>query len=162
MEPYPSSPESDHVPQGKGPAPASVKTAVTLIWASVALGVISTIVTFIFLDDIIAAAVGANSGVDTDAIRTSTVIGAIVGLVFSVVLAALFAYFISKGANWARIVYSVLLVLGILLNLFGLLGSQPAILIIITVISLVLSVAILFFLYRPDSNRYFKSAQATN
>lgn len=162
MEPYPSSPESDSVPQTKGPAPASVKTAVKLIWASVALGVISTIVTFIFLNDIIDATVGDSSGVNRDAARSGAIIGAIVGLIFSVVIAVLFAYFISKGANWARIVYTVLLGIGILINLFGLLGSQPTVLLAITVLSLVLSVAILFFLYRPDSNTYFRGQQSVN
>ncbi|CAN5623613.1 hypothetical protein BH23ACT6_BH23ACT6_12060 [soil metagenome] len=146
-------------PQEQGPAPASVRTAVKLIWTSVALGVITTIVTFVFLDGIVDAAVGGTSGADRDAARTGAVIGAIVGLVISVALAALFAYFISKGANWARIVYTVILGLGIVLNLFGLLGEQPAILLILTVVSLALSVAIVFFLYRPDSNSYFKAGR---
>ncbi len=158
MEPYPNSPESDTVPQGKGPAPASVKMAVRLIWTNVALSVVSTILTFTFLDDIVDTAMQGTGGADRDTAR----LGAIVALVVGVALAALFAYFIAKGANWARIVYTVLLGLGILLNLFGLFGSQPAILLIITVLSLLLSVAIVFFLYRPDSNSYFKTGRVTN
>ena len=161
MEPYPNSPGSDEVSEGKGPAPASVKTAVTLIWASVALSVVSTVVTFILLDDLVDAAMDGASGVNRDTARAGAIVGAVVGLVIGVALAALFAYFIAKGANWARIVYTVLLGLGILLNLFGLLGSQPILLVIITLVSLVLSVAIVFFLYRPDSNRYFKPPQGT-
>lgn len=160
MEPYPATPEMNPMPQGKGPAPASVRTAVKLILASIALGIISTLVTFLVLDDVIDAALEGTSGLDRDAARTGAVIGAIVGLVISVALAAMFAYFISKGANWARIVYTVLVVLGILLNMLGLLGAQPAILLVTTVVSLALSVAIVYFLYRPDSNRYFTSTPA--
>lgn len=160
MEPYPASSEPEYTTPTKGTAPASVKTAVKLIWASVALGVISSIVTFVFLDDIVDTA--GTGGVDSDAARIGVIIGAVIGLVVSVALAALFAYFISKGANWARIVYTVILGLGIAFNLFGLLGAQLAIVIVITVVSLALSVAILFFLYRPDSNRYFKADQTSS
>lgn len=160
MEPYPNSPESDPVPQGKGAAPPSVKTAVKLIWASVALSVISTLITFVLLDGIIDTAMDGTSGGDRDTIRVTVIIGAVVGLVIGVAVAALFAYFISKGANWARIVYTVLLIIGILFNIFGLLGAQPVILLILTVISIALSVAILYFLFRPDSTRYFKGQRA--
>ncbi len=160
MEPYPNSPESDPVPQGKGAAPASVKTAVKLIWANVALSVLSTIVTFASLDSIVDTALSGSAGADRDAARVGAIVGAIIGLLIGVVLAAIFAYFISKGANWARIVYTVLLGLGILLGLFGLLTSQPALLLVISLVSVVISVAIIFFLFRPDSNAYFKGQRA--
>ncbi|MGB3258244.1 MAG: hypothetical protein WBG89_07365 [Ornithinimicrobium sp.] len=159
MEPYPTSPGSDEVSEGKGPAPASVKTAVKLIWVSIALSVVSTVVTFILLDDLVDLAMDGASGVTRDTARTGAIIGAVVGLVIGVALAALFAYFIAKGANWARIVYTVLLGLGIVFNVLGLLGSQPILLIVISLVSLVLSAAIIFFLFRPDSNRYFKAPQ---
>ena len=159
MEPYPSSSEPGHTTPTKGTAPASVKTAVTLIWVSVALGVISSIVTFVFLDDIVDTS--GTSGVDPDTVRITVIISAVVGLVISVAIAALFAYFISKGANWARIVYTVILGLSIAFNLFGLFGAQPVILVVISVVSIALSIAILFFLYRPESNRYFKADQTS-
>ncbi len=159
MEPYPASSEPEHTTPPKGRPPASVKTAVTLIWASVALGVISSIVTFVFLDDLAESA--GTGGVDQDSARLGVIIGAVVGLIVSVAIAALFAYFISKGANWARIIYTVLIVLGIAFNLYGLLGAQLAISIVISVVSLALSIAILFFLYRPDSNRYFTADQTS-
>ncbi len=155
MEPFPASPEPEHPAQTKGPAPASVTTAVKLIWISVAFGVISTIVTFLFLDDLVDTAMDSGAGLDRDAARASVIIGAVVGIVFSVAIAALFAYFIAKGANWARIVYTVFAGLGIVINLFGLVGSQPIVLLLLTLVSLVLSIAILYFLFRPDSNRYF-------
>lgn len=155
MEPFPASPEPEYTAQTKGPAPASVTTAVKLIWVSVALGLISTIVTFAFLDDLIDTAMDSGGGLDRDAARAGVIVGALVGVVLSVAIAALFAYFIGKGANWARIVYTIFIALGIVVNLFGLGGSQPIILLLLTLVSLVLSVAILYFLFRPESNRYF-------
>ena len=156
MDPYPVSSEANQPQQGKGPAPAPVKMAVKLIWASIALSVISTIATFALLDDMVDAAVKGTSGADKDAARIGVITGAVVGLVIGVGLAVLFAYFIGKGANWARIVYTVITVLGVLLGAIGLLGSQPLIVLLLTVVGLVLSVAIVFFLFRPESNAYFK------
>lgn len=161
MEPYPASPEPEFTTQSRGPAPESVRTAVKLIWANIALGILSALVTFLLLDDIVDSALEGASGLDRDAAQLSVVGGTIVGLIVSVGLAALFAYFISKGANWARIVYTVLTVLGILLSLLGLTGTQPLFLLVLSVVGLALSVAILFFLYRPDSNAYFKGTQLT-
>ena len=160
MQPYPSSPESDPVPQGSSPAPASVKTAVKLIWANVALSILSTVVTFASLDSIIDTGMQGTSGGDRDSIRLTVIVSAVIGLIIGVALAALFAYFIAKGANWARIVYTVLLGLGIVFGLFGLFGSQPVLLLVLSVLSLAISVAILYFLYRPESSRYFKGQQA--
>lgn len=161
MEPYPASPEPEPTTQTRGTAPESVRTAVKLIWANIALGVLSALVTFVLLDNIVDTALEGTSGLDRDAAQLSVIGGTIVGLVVSVGLAALFAYFISKGANWARIIYTVLTVLGILLSLLGLLSTQPVILLLLSVVGLALSVAILFFLYRPDSNAYFKGTQLT-
>lgn len=155
MEPFPASPEPEHTPQAKGPSPASVSTAVKLIWVSVAFSVLSTAVTFVYLDDLVDSAVGDSSGIDRDAARIGVIVGAVVGLIIGAAIAGLFAYFISKGANWARIVYTVFAALGVVFNLFGLTGSQPAILLLLSIVSLILNLVIVFFLFRPDSNRYF-------
>lgn len=161
MEPYPPSPEPEQTTETRGAPPESVKTAIKLIWASIALGLLSAIVTFVLLDDIVDSALEGATGLDRESAQLSIVGGTIVGLVVSVGLAALFAYFIGKGANWARITYTVLTVLGIVLSLLGLFSTQPVILLVISVVGLALSVAILSFLYRPESNAYFKGKQLT-
>ena len=132
MEPFPASPEPEYRPEGKGPRPASVATAVKLIWANVALSLLSAVLAFAMLDDLIDQAIGIGVG-----------------------LAALFAYFIGKGANWARIVYTVLIVIGVLGSLAQL-GGQPPVLLVLSLVSLAIGIAIVVFLYRPDSNAYFK------
>ena len=42
-EPFPASPEPEYRPDAKGPAPASVQNAVKLIWANVALNILSAV-----------------------------------------------------------------------------------------------------------------------
>jgi hypothetical protein len=144
----------------RGPRPASVDMAIKMIWANVALSLVSTVITFIMLDSIVDAALedaGINTTVDTDAVRTGAVVGAVIGIIISVGIAALLIHFIGKGANWARIVYTVLGVLGILASLFGL-GSQPAVLMLLSVISLAITAAAVFFLWKPESSAYFSAS----
>lgn len=160
MEPFPASPEPEYRPDAKGPAPASVLNAVKLIWVSVGLSLISTVLTFTMIDDLVDQAIeNAGGGVelDRDAARAGVMISLAVGVVIGVALAAMFAYFIGKGANWARIVYTVLGVIGVLFGLMGL-GNQPALLLVLSIISTLLTIATIFLLFRPESNAYFKKA----
>lgn len=159
MEPFPASPEPEYRPDAKGPAPASVQNAVKLIWVSVGLSLISTVLTFTMIDDLVddVLAGQSGSGLSEGAARGSVIGGLVFGFVISVALTALFAYFIGKGANWARIVYTVLGVIGILFSV-STLGGQPALLLILAVVGLVLTIAIIFLLFRPESNAYFKKA----
>lgn len=158
MESFPAGPEPEYRPEARQ-KPPSVKTAVTLIWVSVGLGVVSSLISLLFLDDIVDQTLEADaSGMSRDTAQAFAIGGVVFSLIISVALAALFAYFIGKGANWARIVYTVLAVIGIIFGLFGLLGSQPVVLLLLSVVSLAISVATLVFLYRPDANAYFKGA----
>jgi len=143
----------------RGPRPATIDMAVKLIWANVALSLITTMITFIMLDSIVDQALedaGVNSSVDTDTVRSGAIVGAVIGIVISVAIAALLAHFIGKGASWARIVYTVLAVIGILLSVFGL-GSTPVLLMLLSLVSLVITAAAVFFLWKPESSAYFSA-----
>jgi len=146
-------------PAGRGPRPNAVDLAVKLIWANIALGIVSAIVTFVLIDSIIdqqMEAAGVSETVSTDTLRSAIIVGAIFGLVISVGLYALVAIFIAKGANWARIVYTVLAVLAVLGTVFGFAG-QPLLLSVISVLSLVLTVAAVVLLFKTESSAWFKS-----
>ena len=140
--------------------PASVATAVKLLWASIALSVLSTLLTFVLLDSIVDKALddaGVSGDVDTDLVRASAIAGGLFGLVIGVGITLLLLTFIKKGANWARIVYTVLGVIGILFSLLSL-GGQPAVLLLLALVGLALTIAVLVLLYRPESNAYFRKA----
>lgn len=143
----------------RGPRPATIDKAVKLIWANVALSLISAVITFTMLDSIVDQALadaGAASTVDSDAVRTGAVAGAVIGIAISVAIAALLAHFIGKGANWARIVYTVLAVIGILFSVFGL-GNTPILLLLLSLVSLLITAAVVFFLWKPESSAYFSA-----
>ncbi len=158
MEAFPAGPEPEYHPEAR-PKPESVKTAVNLIWVGVAISVLSTLISFFMLDDIIDELMATDtSGISEDAARASAVFGIVISVIIGIALAALFAHFIGKGANWARIVYTVLTAIGILLGVLGLGSSQPFLLLLLGLASLAVSIATLYFLYRPESNAYFKAS----
>ncbi|WP_432478833.1 hypothetical protein [Nocardioides sp. GXQ0305] len=144
-------------PAARGPRPTSVDTAVKLIWATIVLSLVSAVVTFVLIDTLIDQQLEA-SGVTLDegSIRSIVLASAVFGLVISVGITALLAIFIGKGHNWARIVYTVLVAIGVLLSLFGI-GSQPVLLLVLGLLSAVLSIAAVVFLFRSDANAWFKA-----
>ena len=142
MEPYPASPEPEYRPGPSGPAPESVKNAVRLIWVGVGVGLLATVLAFLTFDDLVDDALEATGGVEMS--RGAAEAGVIFGILFSalvsVALAALFAYFIGKGANWARIVYTVLGVIGLLISLPGI-GNQGPVQLVLSIVSIVITIA---------------------
>lgn len=157
--PAPPPPERHGQPTTTEPPPA-IKTSVTIIWAAIALSVVSTILSFIYLDDLVEASGGNLEGADLDAARTGGMIGAAIALLFFGVLWVVLAIFLRKGANWARIVLTVLAVLGIAFVLFSLLaGGQPVIFLIINLVTLALYAALLYFMWQPESTAYLSAAK---
>ena len=142
--------------------PKSVKTAVNLIWARIALTLVSILVTFVMLDTLVEEALASQptvEGIDAADLESFTrsfaIATMVVSLLISVGLAVLLLMFIKRGANWARIVFTVLTALGLLFGLFSFTQPQPGILVVINVVYMALGVAALWFLWQKDSNAWF-------
>lgn len=163
---YPPPPPAEGSGYGYGqpstPAepPPSIKTAVNIIWALVALTVLGAVLTVAFLDDVVKAAGLDLTAAEQDAARTAAIAGAVVGVLIFGGLFILLAVFLRRRANWARIVLTVLAVLGILGGLYNLATTQPAIFHILNVVELLLYAALIFFLWRRDSSDYLKKRPA--
>jgi len=137
--------------------PQAIKTSVTIVWVVVALSVISTILTFAYLDELVEAA-GANlTGAEQDVARTGAIVGAIVALVVFGALWVVLGIFLRKGANWARIVLTVLVILGLAFGLFGLSIEQPTIFVALGVVEMALYVALLYFMWRKESTDFINA-----
>ncbi|MBA2551382.1 MAG: hypothetical protein H0V13_10100, partial [Nocardioidaceae bacterium] len=108
------------------------------------------------LDELVEGSAGSDlSGAELDAARTGGIVGAVIGFLIFGVLWVVLAVFLRKGANWARIVLTVLAVLGLALGVLGLLtGSQPATLLILGLVTMALYVALLVFMWRKESTAY--------
>ncbi|WP_299052068.1 hypothetical protein [uncultured Nocardioides sp.] len=142
---------------GRSTRPKSVQTAVMLIWVRIAVGLIAGLVSFFTIDDQLAAA--GIAAADRSNAEGGIIIGAVIALVISVAIPVILAIFIGKGHNWARIVYTVLAVIGLVVGLLGLIGAAQlgTFNLILSIVGLALTAATLFFLFRPDANAYFKS-----
>ncbi len=155
MEPFPAGPEQPYQPPTKGPAPSTVKQAITLIWVRVAVGLVSTAFTFLTIDDLVDDVMATDASITEDTARAAIIVSTIIGIAFSLGIAVLFVYFIGKGANWARIVYTVLTGIGVVVALVGLFGGQPIVLLLLGLASVVLGIATIVLLFRPESNAFF-------
>lgn len=141
-----------------GQPPATIRRAVQMVWAVVALSVVNTVLTFVYLDDLVASALEGQpqQGLTEASARTSVIVGGVFGLVFAA-LWVLLAVLLRRGANWARIVLTVLAGIGLLVGLFGLsLSTTPAPFVVVSVITLVPEAALLYLLWQRDSSRYLK------
>ncbi|MBA3264799.1 MAG: hypothetical protein H0T14_00290 [Nocardioidaceae bacterium] len=167
MSDYPSYPPPPP-PEGYGgygqPAraepPASISTSFNIILGVLALSALSTVLSFVYLDELVEAANVDTAGIDLDAARSSAMIGAVIGFLVFGALWVLFGVFLRKGANWARIVLSILVALGLVFGLLGLSREQPVVFLLLSLAQLALYAALMYFMWRPESTAYLKGRQA--
>lgn len=169
-QPMPAEPRGSD-PQGRGAPPRSVQRAVVLIFVGIALSALTFVFSLFYIDDIVEASSGAPADAAMgEAARTVlVVVASVVFLVFGG-LYVLLVIFIRKGANWARIVWTVLAVIGLLAGVFELLGAQPVglqplgddpILLRLTApVGALITVCALVMLWTKESNAYFRGATA--
>jgi hypothetical protein len=158
-EPMSAPPPEGPGRQPQGEAPPSIRTSVNIVWAIVAMSVLSAVVTFIFIDDIAAALQDQGAGVSESTVRASAIVSAVVAVVVFGALWIVLGIFLRKGANWARIVLSILAGLGVVFGLFGLAAPQHASLLVIGIITWVLEAALLWFLWQKDATAYLKGSR---
>ncbi|MGZ5401153.1 MAG: hypothetical protein ACXWDM_14180 [Nocardioides sp.] len=159
---YPSGASPEPMPGRAplGPRPASLDMAVNLIWVAVALTVLSTIIGFLQIDDAVDAALEADTGgtLTEDSARAGVIAFIVIFLVVGVAIYALLALFIKRGKNWARIVFTVLAALFLVLGVLGLGSDQTTLSLIVGLVQIVLTAATLFYLWKPESSAYFSAS----
>lgn len=170
-EPYPADSAAQQAaqqPAERGPRPQSVQRAVLVMWAKIGLNVLGALVGLLtvgsVVDDAVATARESGTTVpDADTVRTFVVVGIVIALLVGVALMSVLTVFTAKGANWARITYTVLVALGLVSGVLGLVtgsvggadASPPVLSVVISVLGLLLSVAVLVLLWRKESNAWF-------
>lgn len=169
-EPMPPAPEGSHL-QHSGAPPQTVRRAVVLILVNIALSALGLVLSFLYVDELVEATSDADANAAIlDAARALAIGVGVVGFLIFGGLYLLLAIFIRKGANWARIVWTVLTVLSLVFAAIGLFVDQPfsgpsldaAQMLapqIIRVVSLLLSFCALVLLWAKDSNAYFRGSR---
>lgn len=153
---YPAGPPEPPSSAPLGERPRSVAMAINLIWVAVALTVVSTVLSFVYLDDAVDTALEGDAAgtLSESSARAGIIVASLVILVIGVGIYALLAVFLGKGKNWARIVYTVLAAIFGLLGVLGLGGDQPALTMLLGVAQLALIAATLYFLWQRESTAW--------
>lgn len=136
--------------------PQKVDTAVKLLYASLGLGIISSVLFPPGLDEV--SSFGS-------ALNDSLFIFFTAGLTFG--LTWLLIYMIGKGKNWARITFLVFFIIGIPLSivtfpLFLLLSYTPVIDVSLFLVQTGMDLVALVFLFQEESSAWFKALKQSN
>lgn len=157
-KPYPSSGKSQ-LPAGRPPAPQPVRNAVKLMYAGAVISVVGPILFFITISSLkpaIRKQYPHYSITQVNHTYTQLITQEIVSAVIGVGLWLLMAWANGKGMSWARIVSSVLFAV----NTLGLIAyirlPQTAVSLAFSALIWVAGAGAIWFLWRPESNNYFK------
>jgi heme A synthase len=136
-------------------------TAVKLMYAGAALAAIGFLTSLLTQDSVREQALERAPDLtesELDAIVAFGLAFAVIAGLIGVLLWVWMAETNRRGKSWARIVATVLGALNVVLTLIGLLTGQFAgIVLVFNLVSAVLAAAILYLLYRPDSNAYYEA-----
>lgn len=109
----------------------------------------------------------AGQAADPASVDSAVQIGVIAALVFGVLMAALWAlmgWLNGRGVGWARIVATILGVLGVLSTVSGLVGAGllpgagvSAVSMVLSVVIGLIALAVVVLLWRPDAREFFAS-----
>lgn len=142
--------------QPVGDPPGSIRTSVALVWAVVAASVLNALLSFAFIDALVASARATEPVLTAETARAGVISSAVSAVVFGA-LWVLLALFLRRGANWARIVLSIFAGIGVLTGLPALtMTGKPVLLTVVGAVTLTLEVALLYFLWQRDSGGYLK------
>ncbi|WP_018156715.1 hypothetical protein [Demetria terragena] len=147
---------------GTGRRAKSIDLAVNLMYAGAALEVLKVILTLVLAGTIkadIKESLGDSVAQDVldDTLRAFN-LQMLVGGLIAIALWLLMARLNAQGKSSARIIATVLFAISTISLLFRLLSVTPIVLITITVVSWIIGLAAVIYLWRPDSSAFFTRA----
>lgn len=162
---YPGGPEQGGALQAAPERPASISTAVKLMWAGAAVSLLSVLVSLPGLGGLKEEIEESVRETDPEASQATIDAAYAVGVGFVIVMGlvgvALWAWMAWKngqGRSWARIVATVLGVLNVLFFLINL--GQPGTTtlgIVFALVTVLIGVAVLVLLWKKESTAYYEA-----
>lgn len=145
--------------------PPSIRTAVLLMRIGAAVSLIGLVVTMVTLDSLkdeirsqLTESDASFTSSDLDVAYNAAVAFAIVFGLIGVGLWLWMAWANGKGRKWARIVATIFGVINVLSFLYAVTaGSATTLSLLLSVVSVVVGVAALVFLYRPDASQFYQA-----
>lgn len=148
--------------------PASVAHALRVLFAIVLVSAVTALLTWVQRDEVIlswakgnptAQELLASGGIELlreDAIVPKFVPLAVVSFVVFLLLAVVLAAFLVDRHGWSRLMLTLMALFGMLVSVLGLTNHLPVLFVVLSVVSLVLNVALVFFLWRRDTSAYLR------
>jgi hypothetical protein len=143
--------------------PRSMTRAGQSLLTLVVLGAVAAALTVVLREELVDSwAAGSQvrvEGLAADTISPPAFVP--VAITLFVVLAALIGVlhlFVREGHGWARLALSALVALMALAAVAGLRTGEPAVFVALSLLSVVLDVTVLVFLWQPDTSAYLRGA----
>jgi hypothetical protein len=148
--------------------PTSVRNALRVLVAIVGVSALTALLTWVQQDEVIlswargnpsAQEILATGGIEVlrdEAIVPKFVPLAVVSFVVFLLLAVVLAAFLVDGHGWSRLGLTAMALFGVLVSALGLLNHLPVLFVVLSVLSMVLNVALVFFLWRRDTSAYLR------
>jgi hypothetical protein len=149
--------------------PASVANALRVLVAIVLVSAVTALLTWVQRDEVILSwakgnptaqellAAGGIELLREDAIVPKFVPLAVVSFVVFLLLAVVLAAFLVDGHGWSRLMLTLMAFFGVLVSALGLLNHLPTLFVALAVLSMVLNVALVFFLWHRDTSAYLRA-----
>jgi hypothetical protein len=156
----PGGPYNMPPPPERPSAPASVLTAVKLMYAGAALSVINIVIALTQKDAIRKAIVTKNPNLTQSQIDVGVNVGLAGGIIFGLLGVGLWLWMAAankKGYSWARVVSSVLFGINTLGLLYVMFATGTAIQKVVGVLIWLVGLGAVVFLWRSDSSAYFNA-----
>ena len=135
--------------------PGSVTRATWVLMGLVALSALTAVLTVVMRDDLVLS--WADGRVDTGTVRPPEFVPVAIVLFFVfAALAGVLIAFLRGGHNWARLSLTGLVAFMGLATLAGLRTNPPVLFLGLSVVSVALDLALLFFLWHRDTNAYIR------
>lgn len=142
------------------PRPAPVALAVKLAVAVAALALLEGLALVLDVGGVRATAISASSSDPelTETLTTVAVVFAVAGSVIGASLWLVFGLLAGRGHGWARIVVTAIAGLAAFSSLFSL--TDGSLLSVTSALRVVLAVAVIVLLFRPEANRWYTQVKA--
>ncbi|WP_372733316.1 hypothetical protein [Nocardioides sp.] len=149
--------------------PNSVTRAIRLHWALLAVGLVTAVLTRVLRDDLIRSwaegrpdmrrvlATQGLQAIKDGAVRPPAYVpvAVVLFIVFALLVWMLLIFF-SNGYNWARVSLAALLFFAAVATVAGIRTGPPVTFVVLSVLSLILEVAAMVYLWHRDTNRFLR------
>lgn len=137
------------------PVPASVRTACRLVWTVIGLTGLTALLTVVLRDELVRT---WSEGKSADLTPPAFVPVAITLFVVVAAFGWVLVVFFRHGHGWARWVLAALVVFAGFASVQGVFRQLPTAFVVLTVVTMLVSLTLLVFLFHKDTNAYLRQS----